>query len=178
MTKPALTTSDIRHDIAARLAVLPGVSVFDSRVIDADVDELPAVTVRTASGPETVLSATTLLTRRVDRFHIQGIVKAGSTATFELALGDTLDALADAIVDVLFTDGEWRGSFERVALVGEISREWGKTEARALVGEVLITVEVQYSRRPTDASESLSALYVLTEPTEPDGADVSDRRML
>lgn len=176
--KPALTTSAIRKDIVARLGVLPGVNVYDSRLLDADVDDLPAVSVLSSGGPETVRSITGLVTMRVDRFLIQGLVKGGNTSTFEVTLADTIDALEDAIVDTLFCDGEWRGTFERTAIVGDVEKMRGKTTSAALVGGVDLTVEVQYTRHPTDASGSLAKLYVQTITEDPDGADVSDRRML
>lgn len=178
MAKPALTTDDIRRDIVTRLDALPGITVYDSRVLDADADELPAISVLSSGSTETIKSVTGLITMRVDRFLVQSMVKAGSSATFEATLASTIDALQDAIVDVLFADGEWRGAFERTAIVGDVDKWRGKTTSAALVAGVDMTIEVQYSRRPTDASGSLSKLYVVTQTEDPDGADVSDRRML
>jgi hypothetical protein len=161
----------IRTDMVARLtAALPTVGVFDSRQIDVDEDEIPAVSVYSVGCDDTNKSLQARVFERVETLGISARV----TATTDAALAAAVDAMETAILAALLGDIEWNLKCPRV----QTSKSLDIASNRR-VGGVDVKIDVTYS--PEYAVDltgyEFETCAVTTEPTDPDGADVSEREI-
>jgi hypothetical protein len=171
MAYPTKTPAAIRADIVARLtaASLPGSpGVYNSRSINVDQDELPAVSVFSVSVDDEQLSLGARVFKRTETI---GITARLSTTTDDgLALAN--DAMEAAILGALLTDREWNVQLQRAS-----SEKGVDIASNKRVGGVDIKIVVTYS--PSYEIDltgfEFEEVAVTTEPTDPDGADVSER---
>lgn len=176
MALVTLTATGIRTDMVARLRAA-GVAgggvdhVFDSRMIDIETDELPVVVV--ASDDPVIKKATSdaLFYSRTEKCA----ASAFCTAVSDAALAQAVDDLEDAIERALLGDPEWAGSFGDFEI--EVHKSLNLSSKRR-VGGVAITLTANYSLEypvPAGSLVGLERLAITTEPTDPNGADVSER---
>jgi len=177
MAKPTLSPTGIRTDVVSRLKgkTSAGVKVFDSRRINYEPTEFPAITVTTLGGTDDRWGFGTLLAKHTERVAIVGDVKG----TAETTIADALDTLEGQILDALAGDPEWVGAFEAVDKVDTAKQINGKTGD--LIGHVAIVLDlkysVQYVQNPALIPD-LERVAVDTHAASPAGAAVSDRLIL
>lgn len=176
MAKPTLSPTGIRTDLVARLRGKTDADdrVFDSRRVNYEAEELPAITVTTLGGTDDRWSIGTLLVKHTERLAIVGDV-AGED---EAALAAALDTLEGQILDAVAGDPEWVGSFDAVEKVDSAKKLDDATGD--LLGHVAVVVEVHYAVKYAPAEEPgpLDSVWVDTHSAEPAGADVSNRPVL
>jgi hypothetical protein len=146
--------------------------MYDSRYTPFEPSELPAICVFTAEDSVTQWSRNTTLNKRAGSIQVTAFVTGGDEAT----LAASQDAIAESIVDSLMGDCEWVGAFESVDSA-KVQRWQPEDRVKYPCFGVTVTLEVKYSQ-PFVArvpAVDLTALYVNTNTTTPDGALVSDR---
>lgn len=173
MGAPILTSTGIRTDLVARLVgkTAAGSRVFNSRRVDVETDEIPAVVVTSLGGDGEKWSKNSLIYKRAERVQVTGIV----TGTDDANLAATLDTMEAAIADALLSDPEWLGAFETIDKIAvEKSLD---VDARKRIGGVAVTFELGYSvtYAVNLTGADLEEVAVTTDTTEPAGADVSTR---
>lgn len=174
MAAPTLTPTGIRTDVVARLkaaATVAGSKVYDSRDLDYEVDEPPALSVSSIGGNDNKWGIGQRLTKHVERLAIVGMVKG----TEEGAVAAARDVLEGEVYDALAQDTEWLQSFDSVESMESAKKI--DTESEYVVGSVAIVLELHYSIKytPVPAPVPFTEVAVTTEPTDPAGADVSER---
>ena len=94
MAKPTLSPTGIRTDLVARLRgkTAAGDRVFDSRRVNYEAEELPAITVTTLGGTDDRWSIGTLLVKHTERLAIVGDV-AGEDEAAKAGLRTRLTGL-------------------------------------------------------------------------------------
>ena len=176
MAKPTLSPTGIRTDLVARLRgkTAAGDRVFDSRRVNYEAEELPAITVTTLGGTDDRWSIGTLLVKHTERLAIVGDL-AGEDET---AIAAALDTLEGQILDAVAGDPEWVGAFDAVEKVDSAKKLDDSTAD--LLGHVAVVVEVHYGVTYTPAQEPgpLDSVWVDTHSADPAGANVSDRPLL
>lgn len=176
MAKPTLSPTGIRQDLVTRLRgkTAAGDRVFDSRRVNYEAEELPAITVTTLGGTDDRWSIGTLLVKHTERLAIVGDV-AGED---EAAIAAALDSLEGQILDAVAGDPEWVGAFDAVEKVDSAKKLDDATGD--LLGHVAVVVEVHYPVKYAPAVEPgpLDSVWVDTHSIEPAGADVTDRPVL
>ena len=176
MAKPTLSPTGIRTDLVARLRgkTAAGDRVFDSRRVNYEAEELPAITVTTLGGTDDRWSIGTLLVKHTERLAIVGDV-AGED---EAALAAALDTLESQILDAIAGDPEWVGAFDAVEKVDSAKRLDDSTGV--ILGHVAIVLEVRYALKYAPAQEPgpLDSVWVDTHSDDPAGANVTDRPLL
>lgn len=169
MAYPTRTSTGVRTDIVTRLdAALTTVSVHDSREIDVDQDELPCVSVTTLSHEDEQASLSARVFKRTETLLISGRVTGAS----DTALASAIDTIESAIVGALIEDIEWNLRLTRIS-----ATKGRMVEANKRVGGVDLRLEVTYSPQYEVDLTGLEfeEVAVTTTPTDPDGADVSER---
>ena len=176
MGKPTLSPTGIRTDLVERLRGKTDADdrVFDSRRVNYETEELPAITVTTLGGTDDRWSIGTLLAKHTERLAIVGDV----TGEDEAALAAALDTLEGQILDAVAGDPEWVGAFDAVEKVDSAKKLDDATGD--LLGHVAVVVEVHYPVKyaPADEPGPLDSVWVDTHSAEPAGADVSNRPVL
>lgn len=173
MATVTLDPTSIRTDIVTRLkaaSTAAGQRVFDSRRIDVDTDELPAIVVTTLGHKDEKDSQDVLLFKRTERIQVTGIV----TATTDEALASAVDAIESDILAALIEDVEWNASFEAV---GDFQSDKSlDLSSKKRVGGVGIQFAVQYHVQytPDLTGMDFREVTVTTEATEPE-VEVSER---
>lgn len=176
MARPTLNPTGIRVDLVARLRgkTAAGDRVFDSRRVNYETEELPALTVTTLGGTDDRWSIGTLLVKHTERLAIVGDV----TGEHEAELAAALDSLETAVLDAVAGDPEWVGAFdavERVDCTKKIDDGSGH-----LLGHIAVVIEVRYPVKYAPAEEPgpMDSVWVDTHSAEPEGANVSNRPVL
>ena len=173
MAGPTLTATGIRTDLVSRLTGITdaGVRVYDSRQINYEVDELPAIVVVTLGCDENKWSIGARHVQHVERVAIHGLVKGLD----EAVIAASVDALETQIMDELNRAVEWVCAFDSVERIG-VTKGMDDGAGR-LIGHVAITLDLHYSvlYEPLPAPVDLDSIAVTTDTIDPDGADVSER---
>lgn len=176
MAAPTLSPTGIRTDLVSRLRGKTDADdrVFDSRRVNYEAEELPAITVTTLGGTDDRWSIGTLLVKHTERLAIVGDV-AGED---EAALAAALDTLEGQILDAVAGDPEWVGAFDAVEKVDSAKKLDDGTGD--LLGHVAVVVEVHYPVKyaPAEDPGPLDSVWVETHSAEPAGANVSNRPVL
>ncbi len=176
MGKPTLSPTGIRTDLVTRLRgkTAAGDRVFDSRRVNYETEELPAITVTTLGGTDDRWSIGTLLVKHTERLAIVGDV----TGEDEAELAAALDSLEGEILDAVAGDPEWVGAFDAVEKVDSAKKLDDGTGD--LLGHVAVVVEVHYPVKyaPAEDPGPLDSVWVDTHSADPAGANVSDRPVL
>lgn len=179
MAAPTLTPTAIRADLVTRLkaaATAAGSRVYDSREINWENDELPAVAVATLGGSEDSWGMGGRIAHRTERVAVVGTVKdTAQSDTAEAVVAAAIDSLEGEILDALGGSEEWIGAFEVVEKMDsqkavDVSSNW-------IVGSLAIAFDLRYSVKYTTlpAPVSFDRTAIDTDTTDPDGADVSER---
>ena len=136
----------VRHDIVSRLkaiagvtAICPASSIFESRATRLPVGTMPAIVVSVPRTRRTRLSAASML----PMFEVTHSVAIDCfvSGTSDSVLADTLDWLAEEVLDALLTDPSWVMQFEAVSGASEEIVVEGDADAR--YGLARITLDVQ-----------------------------------
>jgi len=176
VARPTLSPTGIRTDLVARLRgrTAAGDRVFDSRRVNYEAEELPAITVTTLGGTDDRWSIGTLLVKHTERLAIVGDVTGEDEATLAAAL----DTLESQILDAVAGDPEWVGAFDAVEKVDSAKKLDDSTAD--LLGHVAVVVEVHYAVQyaPSVEPADLDSVWVSTSTTDPAVANVSDRPLL
>lgn len=173
MANVTLDPTNIRTDLVTRLkaaSTVAGQRVFDSRRIDVDTDELPAIVVTTLGHKDEKDGQNVLLFKRTERIQVTGIV----TGTTDEALASAVDAVEDDILVALIEDDEWNASFEAI---GDFQSDKSlDLSSKKRVGGVGIQFAVQYHVQytPDLTGMDLHEVAVTTEATDPE-VEVSER---
>ena len=177
MARPTLSPLGIRTDLVSRLQgrTMAGIRVFDSRQLNYEADEFPAIVVSTLGGGDDGWGLVTLLAKHEERAVVVGEVRG----TEESAVAATLDEFEGQILDTLAGDPEWVGAFEGVEKI-DIAKKIDGTSAD-LLGKVAVVLTLKYTvtyvQNPALLPD-LDRVAVDTHPTSPAGANVSDRLIL
>ena len=169
MASPSLTPSAIRIDMVERLAAaMPTVGVFDSREIDVDADEIPAVSVFSQGSEDANQSLAARVFRRTETVLVAGRVTGSDDAAMALAV-DNMEA---AILAAILTDMEWNV----VCTAASISKGRSVSTSKRIGGvDIAFTLTYSPEYEIDLTGYDFERIAVTTEPTDPEGADVSTR---
>jgi hypothetical protein len=169
----ALTSYDARTGILALLsgATAAGTSVYDSRKVNVDDDDIPIVCVYTTGSEDLTFSRSSPLYKHVETISIVGFVTGSSDAV----VASNLDAMATAIKTTLATNQDWFGQFGHVDGFTE-TREYDVSNNRR-ISAVSVSVRLNWHENyaATAPDVSFDEVAVTVECTEPDGAGTTER---
>jgi len=171
-----LNPTAIRTDLVTRLSAADTVAetrVYDSRRVDLDTEDLPAIVVNSLGHKDEQESQSTLLFKRVERLQITGLISASD----DPSLAAAIDSIEDEILTALIADEEWNRSFEAI---GEFTSDKsldlsGKKRVGGVGIQFTVQYHVTYAIDLTSTDRELHEVVVTTDTTEPDKADVSER---
>ena len=170
-----LTATAIRQDLVARLVaanVAGGAGhIWDSRLIDLKIPELPAVFVLSDDPVIEKLATDAMFYGRTEKVGAYAIC----TATTDALLAQAVDDLEDAILTATIGDPVWAGSFGDFKIT--VQKMLNLSSERAVAGVAVIftteyTLDYPY---PAGSLDGLERIAVTTEPIQPAGANVSTR---
>ena len=171
-TTLTLTPTGIRTDIVARLraAGVADGNVYDSRQADLQLRDIPAVVVHSVSHDDDNQSLGGLVYDRHEVIGILGIV----TGSSDDAAATAIDAIEILILRALLLDMEWT---QTVTVERIRSRSDLEVDSKGRIGRVALELTVRYSPdyEVDLTSFEFERLALTTQPTDPDGADVSER---
>lgn len=176
MAVPALTPTALRAHVVALLsgATDAGDRVYDSRRISIDDDDgdLPAISVYHAGTAREDIAGPWW--RETTTILIAGY----ATAKSDLGLAAAVETLEGQILDLILSDPDLAAAVEEVG--GASSDIDPSVSEKRRVAVTLIRLPLRYSmNRSQDVSGAgdLDALWITTDTTAPDGADVSAREI-
>lgn len=179
-----LNTKEIRADIVARLKgaepttgpwpTMAEGRVENSRAVPFEPEELPGISVITVNTSDNEFSLGGFMAaRHTDRVAIVAEVSGDDGG----AVADLLDDFEEQITACLFGDLDWvrQVAVDKVDAARRVDASTG-----FIIGRVAIVLDLAYARNfePTATFPALKAIYVDTEPSDPAGANVSDRPIL
>lgn len=180
MSVPTLDPTGIRTDLVARLRgqTPAGTRVFDSRRVNYDTDEFPAIAVFTPGGNDDKWALGGSVVKHSEKIVIVGDLKGSSETT----IAAELDATEAAIMDCLAGDDEWLSAFETVESVDTtkaIDAATGHMEGH-LVMMIDVKYSVCYERNTITPAAPLEtvAVTVNLRPADPTHVDISKRALL